>query len=195
MDLLNLLIVLMVYYGILDKKYYIKTHLTKEQKSKIFKYRDAQRYAYNWALGHIIEDMNSDKKVASEYDLSVMFTKYKHECEWMDDIPYVWFNMGIKDASKAANLSIVHGRDNPKFRTKKHSRAMPLKCDLKPKCQDAYTMQLPKFGYVTCNIPKKMINETHEPRSYEFVDVTKHSDAPVEKRNYILQVSCKINSL
>ena len=64
-DVSNLLIVLVVYYGTMYRKYQIKTHLTKEQKSKIFKYRDVQRYACNWALGRIIEDMNGDKKVAS----------------------------------------------------------------------------------------------------------------------------------
>ena len=130
--------------------------------------------------------------MASEYDLSIMFTGHKHENKWMSEVPRIWFNMGIKDASKAAKLSIAHGRGNLKFRTKRYSRTRSLRCDLKPRCRDAYAMQLPRFGDVTCSIPEEIVNGTHEPRSYEFVDVTKRPNTPVEKKEYILYISCKI---
>ena len=55
----------------------IKLKPNNKQKTKMFQFTGAKRFAYNWALGRQQENYKNGGKFLSDYDLRKKFTKLK----------------------------------------------------------------------------------------------------------------------
>ena len=52
------------------------------QKTKMFQYAGASRFAYNWALAREIENYEKGGKFLSDAELRKEFTKFRHSDEY-----------------------------------------------------------------------------------------------------------------
>ena len=52
------------------------------QKTKMFQYAGASRFAYNWALAREIENYEKGEKFISDAELRKEFTKLRHSDEY-----------------------------------------------------------------------------------------------------------------
>ena len=67
-----------------------------KQRSKMFCYAGASRFAYNWALAREKESFAKDGTFLSDYDLRKEFTTLKHTDE------YVWLNSISNNVTKTS---------------------------------------------------------------------------------------------
>lgn len=94
-----------------------------KQKTKLFQYANASRFAYNWALGKEQENYKNTGKFTSNGELRKEFTQLKKTSEyaWINEISNNVTKQAIKDACEAYN-NFFNGHSNyPKFKSKKHS--------------------------------------------------------------------------
>ena len=94
------------------------------QKTKMFQYAGASRFAYNWALAREIENYEKGEKFISDAELRKEFTKLRHSDE------YVWLlsisNNVTKHKLKMPVLLIRTFQGLQKFpRFKSKKRSMP----------------------------------------------------------------------
>ena len=70
------------------------------QKTKMFQYAGASRFAYNWALAREIENYEKGEKFLSDAELRKEFTKLRHSDEyaWLLSISNNVTKQAIKDA-------------------------------------------------------------------------------------------------
>ena len=70
------------------------------QKTKMFQYAGASRFAYNWALAREIENYEKGGKFLSDAELRKEFTKLRHSDEyaWLLNISNNVTKQAIKDA-------------------------------------------------------------------------------------------------
>ena len=73
------------------------------QKTKLFQYAGASRFAYNWALAREIENYEKGGKFISDAELRKEFTKLRHSDEyaWLLNISNNVTKQAIKDACTA----------------------------------------------------------------------------------------------
>ena len=73
------------------------------QKTKMFQYAGASRFAYNWALASEIENYEKGGKFISDAELRKEFTKLRHSDEyaWLLGISNNVTKQAIKDACTA----------------------------------------------------------------------------------------------
>ena len=73
------------------------------QKTKMFQYAGASRFAYNWALAREIENYEKGGKFISDAELRKEFTKLRHSDEyaWLLNISNNVTKQAIKDACTA----------------------------------------------------------------------------------------------
>ena len=73
------------------------------QKTKMFQYAGASRFAYNWALAREIENYEKGEKFISDAELRKEFTKLRHSDEyaWLLSISNNVTKQAIKDACTA----------------------------------------------------------------------------------------------
>ena len=73
------------------------------QKTKLFQYAGASRFAYNWALAREIENYEKGGKFISDAELRKEFTKLRHSDEyaWLLSISNNVTKQAIKDACTA----------------------------------------------------------------------------------------------
>ena len=73
------------------------------QKTKLFQYAGASRFAYNWALAREIENYEKGGKFLSDAELRKEFTKLRHSDEytWLLNISNNVTKQAIKDACTA----------------------------------------------------------------------------------------------
>ena len=73
------------------------------QKTKLFQYAGASRFAYNWALAREIENYEKGGKFISDAELRKEFTKLRHSDEyaWLQNISNNVTKQAIKDACTA----------------------------------------------------------------------------------------------
>ena len=73
------------------------------QKTKMFQYAGASRFAYNWALAREIENYEKGEKFISDAELRKEFTKLRHSDEyaWLLNISNNVTKQAIKDACTA----------------------------------------------------------------------------------------------
>ena len=79
------------------------------QKTKLFQYAGASRFAYNWALAREIENYEKGGKFISDAELRKEFTKLRHSDEytWLLNISNNVTKQAIKDACTARTFSGV----------------------------------------------------------------------------------------
>ena len=94
-----------------------------KQKTKLFQYAGASRFAYNWALGREKENYNSGGKFISDGDLRKEFTQLKktEEYSWLNEISNNVTKQAIKDACNAYKRFFKGYSKFPKFKSRKYS--------------------------------------------------------------------------
>ena len=95
------------------------------QKTKMFQYAGASRFAYNWALVREKESYEKDGKFISDSELRKEFTKLRHSDEyaWPLNISNNVTKQAIKDACTAYKNFFKGLQKFPRFKSKK--RSMP----------------------------------------------------------------------
>ena len=95
------------------------------QKTKLFQYAGASRFAYNWAFAKEIENYKKGGKFISDAELRKEFTKLRHSDEyaWLLNISNNVTKQAIKDACTAYKNFFKGWQKFPRFKSKK--RSMP----------------------------------------------------------------------
>ena len=95
------------------------------QKTKMFQYAGASRFAYNWALAREKESYEKGGKFISDSELRKEFTKLRHSDEyaWLLNISNNVTKQAIKDACTAYKNFFRGLQKFPRFKSKK--RSMP----------------------------------------------------------------------
>ena len=124
------------------------------QRSKMFCYAGAARFAYNWALAREKEQYAKDGKFLSDCDLRREFTVLKHTDEyvWLNSISNNVTKQAIKDAVTAYK-NYFKGREKaPRFKSKRKSKPRFYQDNLKIKFTDTHV----KFeGFADSKKPNK----------------------------------------
>ena len=94
-----------------------------KQKTKLFQYANAARFAYNWALGREQENYRNGGKFISDGELRKEFTQLKKtiEYEWLNEISNNVTKQAIKDACETYKDFFKGYSKFPRFKSKKHS--------------------------------------------------------------------------
>lgn len=92
-----------------------------KQKTKLFQYAGAARFAYNWTLAREQENYKSGEKFLSDNDLRKEFTQYRHENEWLISVSNNVTKQAIKDACNAYKRFFKGQGKYPRFKSKKKS--------------------------------------------------------------------------
>ena len=132
------------------KTYKIMLLPNNRQKTKLFQYGDAARYAYNWALERQMENFKDGGSFLSDSVLRKEFTQFKktEEGNWLNAISNDVTKQAIKDCCNAyqnffreykktgvkyskqkvehyqrigKSLTLYDRKGHPKFKSKKHS--------------------------------------------------------------------------
>ena len=104
----------------------LKVMLTpnNRQKTRMFQYAGAARYAYNWALGAERANYENGGKFISDVDLRRVFTQHKAEPGkgWLFNISNNVMKQAIKDACEAFKRFFQKKSAFPRFKSRKRSR-------------------------------------------------------------------------
>lgn len=94
-----------------------------KQKTKLFRYVNASRFAYNWALAREIENYKNGGKFLSDGDLRKEFTQLKktEEYSWLNEVSNNVTKQAIKDACNAYKRFFKGYSKFPKFKSRKFS--------------------------------------------------------------------------
>lgn len=94
-----------------------------KQKTKLFRYANTARFAYNWTLGREQENYKNGGKFISDGDLRKEFTqlKKKEEYAWLNYVSNNVTKQAIKDACEAYRDFFKGYTKFPRFKSKKHS--------------------------------------------------------------------------
>ena len=95
------------------------------QKTKLFQYAGASRFAYNWALAREKETYEKGGKFISDSELRKEFTRLRHseEYAWLLNISNNVTKQAIKDACTAYQNFFKGLQKFPRFKSRK--RSMP----------------------------------------------------------------------
>lgn len=96
-----------------------------KQKTKMFRYAGAARFAYNWAVAREKENFSKNGKFLSDNDLRKEFTIMKHTdaYAWLNDVSNNVTKQAIKDAVDAYKKFFKGLSRTPRFKSRK--RSMP----------------------------------------------------------------------
>ena len=94
-----------------------------KQKTKLFQYASAARFAYNWALAREQENYRNGGKFISDGDLRKEFTQLKktEEYAWLNNISNNVTKQAVKDACEAYRDFFKGYSKFPRFKSRKHS--------------------------------------------------------------------------
>ena len=94
-----------------------------KQKTKLFRYANTARFAYNWALGRVKENYKNGGKFLSDGDLRKEFTQLKktEEYSWLNEVSNNVTKQAIKDACNAYKRFFKGYSKFPKFKSRKFS--------------------------------------------------------------------------
>ena len=93
------------------------------QRTKMFQYADAARFAYNWALAKEKENYEKGGKFIPDTELRKEFTRLRHSEEyvWLQKVSNNVTKQAIKDACNAYKNFFKGLQNYPKFKSKKKS--------------------------------------------------------------------------
>lgn len=105
------------------KSFKVKLIPNNKQRTKLFSFACAARYAYNWALEEEQKEYKSSKKFLSDSELRKRFTQYKklEDNSWLRNISNNVTKQAIKDAGNAYKKFFKHLSRPPRFKSKKCS--------------------------------------------------------------------------
>lgn len=94
-----------------------------KQKTKMFQYAGAARFAYNWAVAREKENFSKNGTFLSDNDLRKEFTIMKHTDEyvWLNDVSNNVTKQAIKDAVDAYKKFFKGLSRAPRFKSRKRS--------------------------------------------------------------------------
>lgn len=94
-----------------------------KQKTKLFQYANAARFAYNWTLAREKENYKNGGTFMFDGDLRREFTQLKKTSEyaWLNDVSNNVTKQAIKDACEAYRKFFKGYTKFPRFKSKKHS--------------------------------------------------------------------------
>ena len=94
------------------------------QKTKMFQYADAARFAYNWALAREQEIYEKGGKFISDSELRKEFTKLRNSGEyaWLQGISNNVTKQAVKDACNAYKNFFRGLQNHPRFKSKKKTK-------------------------------------------------------------------------
>ena len=94
-----------------------------KQKTKLFRYANTARFAYNWALGREKENYEKGGRFLSDAELRKEFTQLKkiEEYSWLNEISNNVTKQAIKDACNAYKRFFKGYSKFPKFKSRKFS--------------------------------------------------------------------------
>ena len=94
-----------------------------KQKTKLFRYANVSRFAYNWALAREKENYENGGKFLSDSDLRKEFTQLKktEEYSWLNEVSNNVTKQAIKDACNAYKRFFKGYSKFPKFKSRKFS--------------------------------------------------------------------------
>ena len=94
-----------------------------KQNTKLFRYANTARFAYNWALGREKENYKNGGKFLSDSDLRKEFTQLKktEEYSWLKEVSNNVTKQAIKDACHAYKRFFKGCSKFPKFKSRKFS--------------------------------------------------------------------------
>ena len=94
-----------------------------KQKTKLFQYANAARFAYNWALSREKENYEKGGKFISDADLQKEFTKLKKTDGylWLNDVSNNVPKQAIKDACDSYKRFFKGIAGYPKFKSRKYA--------------------------------------------------------------------------
>lgn len=100
----------------------IKLKPNNKQKTKMFQFAGAKRFAYNWALNRQQENYKNGGKFINDGDLRKEFTQLKkqEEYKWLYSISNNVTKQAIKDACLSYKRFFKGQSKFPKFKSKKH---------------------------------------------------------------------------
>ena len=106
------------------KTYKIKLKPNNKQKTKMFQFCGAKRFAYNWVLGREQENYKNGGKFLNDNILRKEFTKLKskEEYKWLYSISNDVTKQAIKDACMAYKRFFKGQAKFPKFKSKKFDK-------------------------------------------------------------------------
>ena len=110
------------------------------QKTKLFQYAGASRFAYNWALAREIENYEKGGKFISDAELRKEFTKLRHSDEyaWLLNISNNVTKQAIKDACSAYKNFFKGLQRYPRFKAKKKSMPKFYQDNIKIQFRDTH---------------------------------------------------------
>jgi putative transposase len=105
------------------KSFRIKLITNNKQRTKLFLFAGAARYAYNWALEEEQKEYKNSKKFLSDSELRKRFTQHKklNNNFWLRNISNDVMKQAIKDACNAYKNFFKHQSRFPRFKSKKRS--------------------------------------------------------------------------
>ena len=94
-----------------------------KQKTKLFQYSNAARFAYNWALGREKENYVKGGKFISDANLRKKFTQLKKTDGylWLNDVSNNVPKQAIKDACDSYKRFFKGIAGYPKFKSRKYA--------------------------------------------------------------------------
>ena len=117
------------------------------QRTKMFQYAGAARFAYNWALAKENENHNNGGKFISDSELRKEFTKLRNsnEYSWLQNISNNVTKQAIKDACAAYKNFFKGLQKYPVFKSKKKSKPKFYQDNVKIQFSDTH-VKLERFS-------------------------------------------------
>ena len=111
-----------------------------KQRTRLFQYAGASRFAYNWTLAREKENYNNGGKFISDNDLRKEFTKLKkqEEYKWLNEISNNVTKQAIKDACNSYKRFFKGQSKFPRFKSKKKSKPSFYQDNIKIKFSDTH---------------------------------------------------------
>ena len=111
-----------------------------KQRTKMFQYSGASRFAYNWAIAREQENYKSGGKFISDNDLRKEFTQLKKTSEysWLNNISNNVTKQAIKDACDSYKKFFKGYSKFPKFKSKRKSTPSFYQDNCKIKFSDTH---------------------------------------------------------
>ena len=104
-----------------------------KQRTRLFQYAGASRFAYNWTLAREKENYNNDGKFISDNDLRKEFTKLKkqQEYKWLNEVSNNVTKQAIKDACNSYKRFFEGQSKFTKFKSKKNLNLVFIRITLR----------------------------------------------------------------
>ena len=146
-----------------------------KQKTKLFQYDSAARFAYNWALGKEQENYKNDGKFISDSDLRKEFTKLKKtdEYAWLNKVSNNVTKQAVKDACNAYKKFFKGYSKFPRFKSRKRSLPSFYQDNIKI-----------RFTETHVKIEGFAISKKKNKQKLNWIRLAEHSRIPTENVKY-----------